>query len=451
MANALEFKPHPKQAMMLLSPARYIAAITGKQAGKTTAGAIWLIREIKASRDRGEFVDFMICGPSVKILNQGPLEVFSKYFNLMDWGEFKEGKQQFELKWGNKIYVRSADDPKAIESMTLGAAWLDEAGQMQEAAWHNTLARVAAKQGRVLVTTTPYSCNWLKASLFDKAWTHNDVVQDNSKGERKENIAVYCWTSKDNPGFGEKEYENIRGMLSKEAFDRDYNGNFTRLEGTVYSEFDRERHVVKPFHIPPEWKRFGGLDFGWSSAAACVTVAEKPESQDKDGKTIPSCYYIIRELYGKEIGLKKMADYIESNNHTYTLGDPRGAQEMAELSRAYGVRGVSAADNEVAVGIERVQVLFKQDRLKILSSCPNVIDEIESYHYHLDSMDKTVPAQPVKVHDHAMDAMRYAFSRSFKSIYSSRTHHAGFKLRSLTGPRQTRSTMIQPRCGMTGY
>ena len=51
MASSVAFTPHPYQAMVLKSTARFIAAVTGVQGGKTTSGAVWLIREIKESYD----------------------------------------------------------------------------------------------------------------------------------------------------------------------------------------------------------------------------------------------------------------------------------------------------------------------------------------------------------------------------------------------------------------
>ena len=449
MASSVAFTPHPYQAMVLKSPARFIAAVTGVQGGKTTSGAVWLIREIKESYDAGKRCDWLIGAPTVKILQQSTIPKFKEFFNKLGWGDFKEGKQEFELKWGNRIFVRSLEDPDLIEGMTIAGAWLDEAGQMKHQAWINVQARVAIELGRVLMTTTPYACNWLQSDVYNRANKINGVEQ---QGEGKEkDIEVFNWRSVDNPAFAQGEYDRAKRTMSKEMFERRYEGSFTRLEGLVYKDFEKERDVMKAFHLPPEWKRFGGMDFGHSTASAILSVAMSPEEKDEKGKvTKPSTFYVYREFYKKQPMLREMAEYIKLANHKYTLGDPRGAQEMAELSKGFGARGIMAADNDVQAGIERIKSLFKEGRLKVFSCCTNTIDELESYHYQLDNPDKPTQDAPVKVHDHAMDALKYAFSRQLDGIYPDRVHHAGYQMRRLKIDLPRRSD-YRPHDSLTGY
>lgn len=449
MASSVAFTPHPYQAMVLKSTARFIAAVTGVQGGKTTSGAVWLIREIKESYDAGKRCDWLIGAPTVKILQQSTIPKFKEFFNKLGWGDFKEGKQEFELKWGNRIFVRSLEDPDLIEGMTIAGAWLDEAGQMKHQAWINVQARVAIELGRVLMTTTPYACNWLQSDVYNRANKINGVEQQ-GEGKEKE-IEVFNWRSVDNPAFAQGEYDRAKRTMSKEMFERRYEGSFTRLEGLVYKDFEKERDVMKAFHLPPEWKRFGGMDFGHSTASAILSVAMSPEEKDEKGKvTKPSTFYVYREFYKKQPMLREMAEYIKLANHKYTLGDPRGAQEMAELSKGFGARGIMAADNDVQAGIERIKSLFKEGRLKIFSCCTNTIDELESYHYQLDNPDKPTQDAPVKVHDHAMDALKYAFSRQLDGIYPDRVHHAGYQMRRLKIDLPRRSD-YRPHDSLTGY
>ena len=123
---------------------------------------------------------------------------------------------------------------------------------------------------------------------------------------------------------------------------------------------------------------------------------------------------------------------------------------MAELSKGFGARGIMAADNDVQAGIERIKSLFKEGRLKIFSCCANTIDELESYHYQLDNPDKPTQDAPVKVHDHAMDALKYAFSRQLDGIYPDRVHHAGYQMRRLKIDLPRRSD-YKPHDSLTGY
>ena len=57
---------------------------------------------------------------------------------------------------------------------------------------------------------------------------------------------------------------------------------------------------------------------------------------------------------------------------------------------------------------------------------------------------------PVKVHDHAMDALKYAFSRQLDGIYPDRVHHAGYQMRRLKIDLPRRSD-YKPHDSLTGY
>jgi phage terminase large subunit len=66
------------------------------------------------------------------------------------------------------------------------------------------------------------------------------------------------------------------------------------------------------------------------------------------------------------------------------------------------------AINEVKFGIGEVaSALAADDGLTIDPSCVNLITEFESYHY---PQNKTESDTPVKMLDHALDALRYAIA-----------------------------------------
>ena len=67
------------------------------------------------------------------------------------------------------------------------------------------------------------------------------------------------------------------------------------------------------------------------------------------------------------------------------------------------IREVVKNRDSVRNGISKVRELFKQGRLHIHKDCANLINELETYHYDVDSDDEN----PVKEDDHAVDAMRY--------------------------------------------
>jgi len=428
----IEFTPHAAQKKIFESKARYIGAVAGIRGGKTTAGAVWLNSRIYADYAEGKRGDYLIAAPTNKILEQSSLPKFKEYFPA-DWGTWKEQKGCFELKWSRKgskepcrVFVRSLDDPNSIEGMECLAIWADEVGQMKGEVWPNMVGRVSITQGPILMTTTPYALNWFYTEVFKK-WR-----------EGNENFEIIAWSSVDNPMFPRAEYENAKRILPKQVFERRYNGTFTRMEGLVYPEFDEDIHVVDQFTIPEKWLRFGGMDFGRNNPNAILCIAEDP-----DTKT----YYVYKEFYKSEVLLQEMAAFLKAENLSYVLADTQSAQLIAELQQFYQVRGVKEADKGIEVGIERIRTLLIEGRLKFFNKrTPRTMDEIKEYHYSLQSLDKNAGDKPVAKNNHAMDALRYAFSRPLQGLYSGRPSFDKKKLYSAK-----RRSIIHSTDEFTGY
>jgi phage terminase large subunit len=64
--------------------------------------------------------------------------------------------------------------------------------------------------------------------------------------------------------------------------------------------------------------------------------------------------------------------------------------------------------DSIKSGIDRIRELFKQNRLHIHKDCVNLISELETYSYPDKKPDSNEQENPIKEHDHALDALRYA-------------------------------------------
>jgi hypothetical protein len=447
---------HKYQQMVLDSQSRLILCLAGAQGGKTTIGMVWLLLQLQKNLKSGVPGQFLIATPDYKTWISSTKVKFYEMFPT-DWGAgqnlgWHEKDGYFETAWGAKIYVRSVDNPNSIEGMTLDAAWLDEFGNMEELVWINIQRRVLAKKGRIIFTTTPYPKNLgLLRQVYSLASTINDKPVDKPAEQLYKDLAIYEWTTSQNPGIDPVFLEEQKKLMSKEMFDLSYNAKLASPQGLVYPDFDLENDVVAPFPIPAHWRRFGGIDFGFGSITAVVVIAEQPPELDAQGKpkSLPT-FFIIREFYEKGAGLNKVAAFLHMQDMSSILGDPRGAQEMHELSRAYGVRFLSKADNSVESGIERLKVITQEHRVKAFKNCVNFIDEISTYHYKPETGDKDSDGLPAKVHDHEMDAFRYAFSHEFHKVYKPTMSSIKYKMQTSLKPIARRSTMPLPN-KYTGY
>ena len=103
----------------------------------------------------------------------------------------------------------------------------------------------------------------------------------------------------------------------------------------------------------------------------------------------------------------------------YVFLDPSAKGLAEEVRRAtrnleYGVL-IRDAENDVALGISRVQKALAFDILKVSPSQENAIREFGIYEYDKKSIEKGKEA-PIKEDDHCMDAIRYAVMGAWNRI-----------------------------------
>lgn len=444
----MEVSLHPAQDKIFESTARFIGAIAGVRGGKTFVGALWLLDQIQADYRKGLYGDYLICAPTNPKLDQSTLPTFNKFFPK-DWGTWKEQKKYYELAWcfpGTnepcRIFVRSLDDPDAVEGMTIRAAWMDEAGAVSADAWVNVQGRLSFDKGRCILTSTPYAVNWFARDILNKARrVHEfDDLGNYRVKESPENpveIEVVTWATIGNPHFPRDEYERAKRELPRAVFERKYGGKFTRLEGLVYPEFSEDVHLVDPFPIPSNWLRFGGLDFGKSNPNAILSIALDP---------VNKVFYVYKEFYANETLLKTISNYLNNEELVYVLADTQSAQLIMELNQFYGNRNVKPADKTKDTGIARIRGLLQENRLKFFKGkTKHTLDEIATYHYAAPDADGFNNDKTVDKNNHCLDALRYAFSRPIQGLY---INHMGATHGKKRKRISSRAEILDP---LTGY
>lgn len=162
--------------------------------------------------------------------------------------------------------------------------------------------------------------------------------------------------------------------------------------------------VVKPFQLPAFWPRVYGLDVGWNRTAAVWAAWNR----DQD------CVYVYTEHYRGQAEPSIHATAIRARG-AWIPGviDPasRGrsqvdGEQIIKLYRDLGLH-VTPANNKVAGGetgqeggIYAVWERLSTGRLKIFSTCTNLLEEYRWYR-------RDEKGRIVKERDHAIDALRY--------------------------------------------
>lgn len=121
----------------------------------------------------------------------------------------------------------------------------------------------------------------------------------------------------DNPSMAADDpgYENrLEGLGSPELVKAMRHGDWDVIEGAYFPEFDRQRHVIKPFEVPESWLKFGSFDWGSAKPFSYGIHAVSDGSLLPDGRRYPTGALIrIRENYGAKapnVGLKLTVEQV---------------------------------------------------------------------------------------------------------------------------------------------
>lgn len=376
-----EIRPHKYQAEALLAKERFIAIVAGLQSGKSVAGAIWSRIQFDANpNDSG-----LIAAPTYKILTQSTLP---KFFEINpDFKRFyKKGDNEIVIPDRGTIFIRSTENPNVIEGMTLKWAWFDEAGQMKLDAWINIQGRLSILQGRLFISTTPYTLNWL----------YTDFYEAFKKGVPEYKIVQF--RSCDNPYFPKEEYDRVKRTMDARTFRRRYDGLFEKMEGLVYDDFGLQ-DIIEPRVIPYK-EVIAGIDWGYNHPAAIGII----------GITHDNEYYLIDEYYksGKTTAeiIERCKYFADTHKVRFWYPDPAEPDRLEEMKRAgFHPREVIKNKGSVIKGIDTVRSLIRANRFKVFNTCKYALDEFSLYSYPSeDEKDE----EPIKENDDMMDAIRYA-------------------------------------------
>lgn len=206
-------------------------------------------------------------------------------------------------------------------------------------------------------------------------------------------------TSYDNPHVSVEEIESAKASLPEDTFAQEYLADFRRVEGLVYKEFNRSIHL---FDNLPDKAKFAGkrgvVDFGFKNPAAIYTIYK-----DRDGT-----YWVTDEYYETGKIQDELNQIMKPRNLDSWYPDPAEPDRIEEMRRAGFV--TNEVIKSVKPGIDVVKKLLVQKRLKIDRNCENLIFEFNHYRWRPQGNSKinlNNPEEPIKEHDHALDAIRY--------------------------------------------
>ena len=228
--------------------------------------------------------------------------------------------------------------------------------------------------------------------------------------------------TENDPLYAEKLL-GLGGALAKAMLE----GDWDAIEGAYFDNFDKDKHIIEPFFIPPEWFKIRAYDWGYSKPFCVLWGAVSDGSLVNCGgikRVFPRGSIIIyREFYGytgkANEGLKMHASDIAKN-----IKEMQQGEKMNDMVADPAIFDVSSgesiadqmvkdkihwrpADNKRVTGWQQIRARFNGEDGKPLlffvNTCKNLIRTLPLMQY-----DKSRPEDlDSDMEDHAVDTLRY--------------------------------------------
>lgn len=377
------------QAKIAIDPHRFRVLCCGRRWGKTTL-AIDQMKACAASKRNRRIV-------YVAPTNQQARDIAWEQLReeCRDASEYiNEARLEIRLVNGSTFFLKGWEAIETLRGQKFDLIVLDEVAMMKNfwSKWQEIIRpTLTDSKGEGIFISTPKGFNHFY-DLFNLEGTDSDFKS-------------FHFNTFDNPHIPKDEIEKAQKELTEDRFAQEYLADFRKTEGLVYKEFSRERHIFDTYPTDTV-KKFGGVDPGFTNPAAVIEILK-----DRDRR-----YFVGPEWYKQGKTDAQIADYVSALKWNECYPDPENAGIAEELkSRGVNVREVIKGKDSVQNGISVVRELLLANRLFIHRSCVNLISEFETYSYPEKRFGHNEQENPVKEHDHALDALRYALMMESRS------------------------------------
>lgn len=214
-----------------------------------------------------------------------------------------------------------------------------------------------------------------------------------------------------------KELERLPEKLRKAMLYGDWNV----FQGQFFEEWDEEKHVIKPFPIPSNWKIYRSRDYGFDMLAG-YWIAIDPKGNG----------YVFREIYQPELIASKAGELLNKNTYEKIYLDiappdlwnrqKDSGKSPADIFQQECGHNLTKADNNRANGwlmmrewladVEEEIVdengnkqIIKHPKLRFFNTCVNAIRTIPLL-VHDENNPGDCLTEPHEI-THAPDAIRY--------------------------------------------
>lgn len=415
--NVFGYRPHEKQEMFHISPARGKQFIGGNRSGKTVGGGVETVNRLRGEdpfkpvkrpgpvTGRAVGVDFdhgvsKIMMPEVARWLPPSLLINGSWEDSYD-------KQLKTLTLTNKStleFMSYEQDLEKFAGTSRDFVWFDE--EPPEDIFNECLMRLIDVAGDWWMTMTP---------VEGMTWTYDTIYV---AARTNPNLFVVEVETDENPFINSGEIDILQVGLDEAEKQARRKGQYVQREGLIYP-FINEAHFVETIMPPLHWLHFAMMDHGVSNPTCFLWGAVNPDGlmviydEHYRGRMIVAEHAV--EVHRKNLEHGRVPDYY--------VGDPniKATEAIAgtSIQLEYIEHGIPIllGNNEVKAGISLVSARLigvggRPQLFICKDSCPNLTFEIQRYRWaswanRAQDRNKNAKEEPHKKNDHACDALRY--------------------------------------------
>lgn len=296
------------------------------------------------------------------------------------------------------IMLRNLDDPSKYASVEFAAIGVDELTKNPLETFEDLRFRLrypGLPTPKFLAGTNPGSIGhaWVKKLWIDPDPENPDPEQDKFFFVPS---SVY-----DNTYIDSSYVDQLKSLpdQKRKAF---LDGSWDIFEGQVFSEWSKHHHVVKPFPIPKEWRKYISMDWGSNKPFSVGWHAVSPDGRIYRFRELYMNSVQFEQRFGRPLTARRLAKIILAMNrkndesYEYCVADPAmwnkvllgkdsditEGQSYAEIMMNAGLNMIRG-DNDRFNGMARFR--------EALSMAPDGMPYYQSFETCYD-FNRTIPA-----------------------------------------------------------
>lgn len=313
---------------------------------------------------------------------------------------------------GSQLRLGGMDKPDKFLSSEFDYIYVNQAEELRLDDWEKLTGRCTGRAGNAPYAQIFGDCN----PAHPAHWILKRPQIKLITSRHEDNPTLYNPITREITQRGELTLSRL-DALTGVRYKRGRLGLWSSVEGMVYEDWQPDVHVIDRFDVPQSWRKYRCVDFGYRNPFVCGWFAT-----DEDGRL-----YLYREIYMTGRTVKEHAQQINAlsgwEQYEVAVAD-HDASDRATLEEN-GIttepamkdikRGIEAVQERLRIlGDGRPRLYIMRDSLvetdytlkeKFFPTCTE--EEFPAYVYPEQSERKHTDENPVKLHDHGMDMIRY--------------------------------------------